>query len=111
MIILLLNPYFKINGWIYRGILGVLVKKIIKSNFIPSNSSQFWRVKIWGFMEIERNECSLLLISFFFLLKLPNKEKEKYSKIVIFIPFYSIHSSQSRAKALCVLFPNLIEIN
>ena len=27
MTILLLDPYFKINGWIYRGILGVLVKK------------------------------------------------------------------------------------
>ena len=26
--ILLLDPYFKINGWIYRDILGVLVKKI-----------------------------------------------------------------------------------
>ena len=24
--ILLLDPYFKIKGWIYRGILGVLVK-------------------------------------------------------------------------------------
>ena len=27
MTILLLNPYFKIKRWIYRGILGVLVKK------------------------------------------------------------------------------------
>ena len=27
MTILLLDPYFKINGWIYKGILGVLVKK------------------------------------------------------------------------------------
>ena len=42
MTILVLNPYFKINGWIYRGILGVLVKKIIKFNFIPSHSFQFW---------------------------------------------------------------------
>ena len=25
--ILLLDPYFKIMGWIYKGILGVLVKK------------------------------------------------------------------------------------
>ena len=38
--ILLLDPYFKINGWIYRGILGFLVKKFIKSNFMPFNSSQ-----------------------------------------------------------------------
>ena len=40
MIVLLLDPYFKINGWIYMSILGVLVKKFIKSNFILSNSSQ-----------------------------------------------------------------------
>ena len=39
MKILLLDPYFEIKSWIYRGILGVLVKKIIKSNFIRSNSS------------------------------------------------------------------------
>ena len=42
MTILLLDPYFKINGWIYIGILEVLVKKFIKSNFISSHSSQFW---------------------------------------------------------------------
>ena len=49
MTILLLDPYFKINGWIYRGILGILVKKIIKSNFIPFQSSQFrreWKFEI-----------------------------------------------------------------
>ena len=39
MKILLLDPYIEIKSWIYRGILGVLVKKIIKSNFIRSNSS------------------------------------------------------------------------
>ena len=40
MTILLLYPYFKINGWIYRGILGVLVKKslnIISFPPIPLN--------------------------------------------------------------------------
>ena len=43
MTILLLDPtYFKINSWIYKGILGFLVKKFIKSNFIHSNSFQFW---------------------------------------------------------------------
>ena len=42
LIILLLDPYFKINGWVYGGILRVLVKKFIKSNFIPSHFSQFW---------------------------------------------------------------------
>ena len=41
MTILLLDPYFKIKGLIYRGIFGVLVKKFIKSNSIPSYSSQF----------------------------------------------------------------------
>ena len=38
--ILLLDPYFKINGWIYRGILGVLVKKslnLIQFLLIPPN--------------------------------------------------------------------------
>ena len=33
MTILLLDPYFKIKSWIYRGILGVLVKKSL--NLIP----------------------------------------------------------------------------
>ena len=59
--ILLLDPYFKINDWIYRGIFGVLIKKIIKSNFIPPN---FGGIKIWGFKKIKNNECYLLLISF-----------------------------------------------
>ena len=49
MTILLLDPYFKIKGWTYRGILGVLIKKIIKSNSIPSHFSQFrveWKFEI-----------------------------------------------------------------
>ena len=33
IIILLLDPNLKINGWIYRGILGVLVKNSL--NLIP----------------------------------------------------------------------------
>ena len=40
MTILLLDPYFKINGWIYRGIFGVLVKNslnIISFPLIPPN--------------------------------------------------------------------------
>ena len=40
MIILLLDPYFKINGWLYKGILGVLVKKSlnpISFSLIPPN--------------------------------------------------------------------------
>ena len=40
MIILLLDPYFKIKSWIYRGILGVSVKKslnLISFPLIPPN--------------------------------------------------------------------------
>ena len=36
MIILLLDFYFKIKSWIYRGIFEILVKNFIKSNSIPS---------------------------------------------------------------------------
>ena len=35
MTILQLDPYFKINGWIYRGILGVLVKKSLNLISFP----------------------------------------------------------------------------
>ena len=35
MIILLLDPYFKINGWIYRGILRVLVKNSLNLILFP----------------------------------------------------------------------------
>ena len=40
MTILLLDPYFKIRVWIYKGILGVLVKKslnLISFPHIPPN--------------------------------------------------------------------------
>ena len=53
-----------INGWIYRVILGVLVKKslnLISFPPIPLNSG---RMKIWGFKGIERNEYSILPIAF-----------------------------------------------
>ena len=103
MTILLLDPYFKINGWIYKGIMRVLVKKIIKSNFILSHSFQFGGIKIWDFKKIERNEYSLLSILFpplklpnkeisfsFSLLKFSNKVKEEYFKIIIFISFHFI---------------------
>ena len=36
MTILLLDPYFKIKCWIYRGILGVLVKKSLNLISFPS---------------------------------------------------------------------------
>ena len=35
MTILLLDPYFKINYWIYRSILGVLVKKSLNLISFP----------------------------------------------------------------------------
>ena len=40
MTILLLDPYFKIKSWIYRGVLGVSIKKslnLISFPLIPSN--------------------------------------------------------------------------
>ena len=35
MTILLLDPYFKIKGWIYKGILWVLVKKSLNLILFP----------------------------------------------------------------------------
>ena len=37
MTILLLDPYFKINGWIYRDILGVVVKNSLNLIQFPPN--------------------------------------------------------------------------
>ena len=90
MTILLLDPYFKISYWIYRGIFGILVKKVIKSNFISSDSFQFQRE--WKFEVLkEQKGMSVPSYSFHSLplklsnkgidfsfppLKLPNKERE-----------------------------------
>ena len=41
MTILLLDPYFKIKGWIYRGILEVLVKKSLNLILFPPISPNF----------------------------------------------------------------------
>ena len=43
MTILLLDPYFKIKSWIYRGILGVLVKKSLNLISFPPISPNFGR--------------------------------------------------------------------
>ena len=46
MTILLLSPYFKIKGWIYKDILGVLVKislNLISFPLIPSNFRGEWK--------------------------------------------------------------------
>ena len=64
MTILLLDPYFKIKGWIYRGILGVLVKKSLNLISFPPTPPNFEGNKFWGFKGIEMNECSLLPIPF-----------------------------------------------
>ena len=41
MTVLLLDPYFKINGWIYRSILRVLVKKSLNLILFPLISPNF----------------------------------------------------------------------
>ena len=64
MIILLLDPYFKINSWIYRGILGVLVKKSLNLILFPQIHLNFGGMKIWDFKGIEKNKCFLLPIPF-----------------------------------------------
>ena len=64
MTILLLDPYFKINGWIYRGILEVSVKKSLNLILFPSIPPNFEGMKIWGLKGIGKNECSLLPIPF-----------------------------------------------
>ena len=106
MTILLLDPYFKIKGWIYRGILGVLVKNSL--NLIPflQISSNFG-VHEWKFEVLrEYRGMRVLSYSFNFLLlkllnkgmyffsfvplKLSNKGREKYFKIILFIHFHSI---------------------
>ena len=61
MIILLLDSYFKINSWIYKGILGFLIKKSLNLISFLLISGE---MKIWDFKGIERNEYSLLPIPF-----------------------------------------------
>ena len=96
MIILLLDPYFKIKSWIYRGILGVLVKKSL--NLISFLSiSEEWKFEVLKMNIPSYSFHSLPLklpnkgISFpFSPLKLSNKEIKEYFKIILFILFYSL---------------------
>ena len=103
MTILLQYPYFKINNWIYRGIFGVLEKNSLNQILFPPIPSNIEIIKIWDFNEINRNDCSLVPFNSlshklsnkgmnfsFSLLKLLNRGREEYSKIILFIPFYSI---------------------
>ena len=59
-----IKPYFKIKGWIYRGIFGVLVSNSLNLISFPPIPPNFGGIKIWGFKGIEKNECSLLPILF-----------------------------------------------
>ena len=104
MTILLLYPYFKINSWIYRGILGVLVKKIIKSNSIPSHSSQFWgewklevlrELREWVFppthsIPSHLNSQTREWIFHSLRQNSQTRGREEYSKNILFIPFHSL---------------------
>ena len=70
MTILLLNPYFKIKCWIYRGILEFLVKISLNLILFPHTPAPptFLPIsrgmKIWDFKGIEKNEYSFLPIPF-----------------------------------------------
>ena len=62
MTILLLDLYFKIKSWIYRGILGVLVKNSLRPRLEGENGMEWngmylskgkeWKRKEWNEMEL-----------------------------------------------------------
>ena len=63
--IIIIISYFKMNGWIYMSILGVLIKNLVNLILFPPILPNFGGMKIWDFFkEIKSNECSLLPISF-----------------------------------------------
>ena len=86
MKILLLDIYFKINGWIYEGILEVLVKISLYMILFPLIRSNFWGMEIW----ILRNEYILFYQFHSLSLKLQIRECKKYSKIISLIRFHSL---------------------
>ena len=55
MTIILLDPSFKIKGWIYGDILGILVKKSLNLISFPRILSNFGGMKIWSCKRIEKN--------------------------------------------------------
>ena len=61
---LLLDPYFKINDWIYSDILGVLVNNSLNLTSFHQIPPNLTKMKIWDFEIIEKNDCSLLIIPF-----------------------------------------------
>ena len=62
MIILLLDPYFKINDWLYKSILEVSVKISLNLILSPLITPNFGVNKNWALEGIERNECSIHFI-------------------------------------------------
>ena len=125
MTILQLDPYFEINDWIYRDILGALVKNLLNLISFLSIPPNFRRNKNLRFLENRKEwvfppTYSVLSYLLHFLslklsnkrmnfpfppLKFPNKGSEKYSKIIFFIHFHSIPFSHSKhgLKVLMVL--------
>ena len=70
MTILLLDHYFKIKGWIYMGILEVLVKNLlnlISFSLIPPN---FGGIKIWEFWLFGENIEEWVFPSTHFILSI-----------------------------------------
>ena len=106
MIILLLDPYFKIKSWIYRGILGVLVKKSLNLiSFLPISKEWKFEVLKMSIPSYSFHSLPLKLpnkgMSFSFsLLKLSNKEIKEYFKIILFIPFHHLLPNEALVTTL-----------
>ena len=111
MTILLLDPYFKINGWIYRGILGVLVKNSLNLISFPLNlrfleNREEWvfppthSVPSYSFRSLPLKLPNKRMNFPFSPLKFPNKGIEEYSKIIFSIP---ISPSKQGLKVFMVL--------
>ena len=106
MIILLLDPYFKIKSWIYRGILRVLVKKSL--NLISFLSiSEEWKFEVlkmsipsYSFHSLPLKLPNKRMSFSFSLLKLSNKEIKEYFKIILFILFYSLLPNEALVTTL-----------
>ena len=106
MIILLLDPYFKIKSWIYRGILRVLVKKSL--NLISFLSIlEEWKFEVlkmsipsYSFHSLPLKLPNKRMSFSFSLLKLSNKEIKEYFKIILFILFYSLLPNEALVTTL-----------
>ena len=47
--VIIIISYFKMNGWIYMSILGVLIKKSLNLILFPPIPPNFGGMKIWDF--------------------------------------------------------------